>query len=324
MLRLVRDPKVRSLDDGTVLLGGSPLRVFRLSDAGARMVERWWGGEAVAASNDAQRLASRLIDVGMAHPRYDEAPYGPADVTAVVPVRDDEVDVAAFADLGAMVVVDDGSSAPVVASGARVVRRTHSGGPGAARNEGMAQVNTPLVAFVDADTLPREGWLEPLLHHFADERVMAVAPRVVSAAGTSVLARYDERHSPLDMGPDEGVVRALSRVSYVPAAALVARRDIPRFDEGLRFGEDVDLVWRLGGDGWVIRYEPASILEHRPRSTWATWLRQRFGYGTSAAPLATRHPEAVTPLAVSGWSAAAWAATATIHPVVGKVSPKTG
>ena len=189
-------------------------------------------------------------------------------------------------------IVDDGSSEPIAAPpGTRVVRRDVSRGPAAARNAGLAATDAPFVAFLDSDTLPREGWLEPLLAHFGDPRLAAIAPRVRVPAGRSALARYEAARSPLDLGPDPGLVGPGRRVGYVPAAALVVRRGaLPTFDETMRFGEDVDLVWRLAAAGWTVRYEPASVVEHPHRATLAAWLRQRAAYGSSAGPLAARHP----------------------------------
>ena len=75
-------------------------------------------------------------------------------------------------------------------------------------------------------------------------------------------------------------------VPYVPSAALIVRTPV-RFDETLRYGEDVDLIWRLLDRGPPRRLRP----ERRRRSTTsADVLRRRFRYGTSAAPLAARHP----------------------------------
>jgi len=75
----------------------------------------------------------------------------------------------------------------------------------------------------------------------------------------------------------------------------------------LRFGEDVDLVWRLDDAGWRCRYDPSVAVWHEPRSSWRERLRQHAGYGTSAAPLAMRHPRALSPVNVNGWTAATWA-----------------
>jgi hypothetical protein len=93
-------------------------------------------------------------------------------------------------------------------------------------------------------------------------------------------------------------------VSYVPAAALVLRlsavvdvADGPNvFDPALRFGEDVDLVWRLHEAGWRIRYEPGVQVGHDEPDSWSGLLARRFRYGTSAAPLALRHREAMAPI----------------------------
>jgi hypothetical protein len=104
---------------------------------------------------------------------------------------------------------------------------------------------------------------------------------------------------------------------------LVCRTDAVRsvggFDETMRFGEDVDLVWRLDDAGWRIRYEPAVVVEHDPRPNWASWVGQRVGYGSSAGPLATRHPGKLAPVRVSGWSIAAWALVVLGRPVGGAV-----
>ncbi len=161
-------------------------------------------------------------------------------------------------------------------------------------------VTTPVVAFLDADvTTPDPDWIAALLWHFDDPRVALVAPRVLG-----------EPRSPLDLGDQPARVRAGTRVSYVPGAALVVRVDaldaIGGFDEQLRFGEDVDLVWRLDDAGWHCRYDPAVAVWHEPRDSWRARLRQHAGYGTSAAPLALRHPRSLSPLHVNGWTAATW------------------
>lgn len=250
-----------------------------------------------------------------------------------------------------VIVVDDASPEPVVAvDGARIVRRPTNGGPGAARNTGLAEVTTPLVAFVDVDVTPPPGWLDGLLGHFGDDCAVLVAPRVAGgpavsvhpgvdtasrprprsrtrSAGSTVIrpqlrpsvfghgpssvARYERRHSSLDLGDEPARIAAGTRVSYVPAAAVVARtaslRAVGAFDPALRAGEDVDLVWRLVDAGGRARYEPAVVVTHDARPTWRALVAQRISYGASAGPLARRHPGALAPLRVSGWTFGVWA-----------------
>lgn len=295
--------------DGRIVLGGSPYRLFRLTDAGANVAAAIESGADVARSS----LVDRLVDAGAIHPSLTRTssdrtpPFSVDDVTVVTPqlggsLLDDR-----------RITVDDGSEPPIEGA---TVRLDVNRGPAVARNAGRRLVDTLLVAFVDADvdttdTTGRDStWLEPLLGHFADPDVGLVAPRVVG-----------DRGSALDLGSEPARIRRGTRVAYVPAAAIVVRLaafdDVGGFDETLRFGEDVDLVWRLDAAGWRCRYEPAATVRHAPRPTLAAALRQHVGYGSSAAPLALRHPDALAPYRSNGWTFGVWALVAAGHPVVG-------
>jgi mycofactocin system glycosyltransferase len=308
-------PKVRRRDDGA-LLGGSPLRLLRLSARARRLLA---GDRLVVRDATIAELAARLLDAGLASP---DLPPRPADdVTVVIPVRDRPYALArlltalrrdpATAHLP-VVVVDDGSTAPVVPSeGVQTVRHPTARGPAAARNAGLRTATTPFVAFLDSDCVPRPGWLERLRPHLADPRLAVVAPRIVALPGGERfwLSRYEAAVSALDMGPDPAPVRPLSAVSYVPSAAVLARRVAlgDGFDESMRVAEDVDLVWRLTGAGWRVRYEPAALVGHEHPTRTTDWLRRRAFYGTGAALLAQRHGSAVAPVVLAPESALAWA-----------------
>jgi hypothetical protein len=88
------------------------------------------------------------------------------------------------------------------------------------------------------------------------------------------------------------------------------------FDATLRGGEDVDLVWRLVDAGWDVRYVPTSTVEHEGPATLSAFLARRAFYGTTAAPLARRHPGALAPLDASAWSLAVWIGVAARRPVL--------
>lgn len=318
------------LDPGTVLVGpdvlfgGSPPRLLRLSAPGVRALRELRSGP--VCSPDSGRLARRLTDAGLAHPRP-PVPREPPSVTVVIPVRDRSAGLdRCLSALGArypVIVVDDGSlDAAAVARlcdsrGARLLRRPVPGGPAAARNDGLAVVSTPLVAFTDSDCVAGPGWIAALAAHFADPMVGAAAPRVRPAASDGASGRYLQARAPADLGPREARVVPLTRVSYVPTAALLVRCSaIPAgFDPGLRFGEDVDLVWRMIGAGWRVRYDPAEEVRHVEPERFRDALARRFRYGTSAAPLARRHPGLVPPLILQAWPAAAVAALLAGRPV---------
>jgi mycofactocin system glycosyltransferase len=261
-------------------------------------------------------LARRLIDAGIADPRPPR--IGPAySVTVVIPCLDrPELLEACLSSTGAggpVMVVDDGSADPEAVArvcerhGARLVRRSVTGGPAAARNAALDLVDTDLVAFLDSDCIAPAGWIESLLPHFLDPLVGAAAPRIIArverGARRSITGRFAAAASPLDLGDRPASVTPQSRVAYVPTAALIVRREaMPgAFDSTLRFGEDVDLVWRLVERGWRVRYDPTVRVEHAEPSSFDRFLVRRYRYGTSAGPLARRHPGRLVPLVATPW-----------------------
>ncbi len=312
--RVAFDPDTRQLTD-SALFGGSPARVTRLSAAGRGALATLRSGTVDGPVSG--RLARVLVDAGMLHPCPPPV-AGPVDATVVVPVRDRPAlldgCLAGLAGAYPVVVVDDASRDPAAVAavaarhGATLVRRDVNGGPGAARNTGLSQVDSDVVVLLDSDCVPVPGWVERLAAHLADPLVAVVAPRIVPATPVrTAVGRYDAVRGSLDMGGREGTVAPGTRVPYVPTAALVVRRaallDVARdgyvFDPALTCGEDVDLVWRLRAAGWRVRYDPSVHIGHHEPDTWRALLGRRFRYGTSAPQLAVRHPDSIPPLVVS-------------------------
>jgi mycofactocin system glycosyltransferase len=271
-----------------------------------------------------------------------------AAVTVVIPVRDRAAALArclsallATDPPGRVLIVDDGSRDPdaVVAlcarHGCELVRRERPGGPAAARNTALARVGLgpdpasgapALVALLDSDCVPEPGWLALLCGVLAaDARLGAVAPRVrplATAPAGDALARFAAARSPLDLGRWPSLVRPGGRTAYLPAATLLVRREALAeagapgaagagpFDPALRYGEDVDLVWRMIERGWSVRYVPEAIVRHEEPGRLGPWLARRFRYGSAAGPLARRHPALLAPVALHPRSVAVLTAVA--------------
>ncbi|HYA68492.1 MAG TPA: mycofactocin biosynthesis glycosyltransferase MftF [Acidimicrobiales bacterium] len=315
---LIMDPSTATFDGGRVMMGGSPLRLLRLSRRACALTDAWNRGTTVSGRRSEQLLARRLVSSGVFLPRPRSATFAARDVTVVVPVRDRPEQLARLlARLEGLscIVVDDASTDAALTeeitrrAGASFIGLPVNRGPSSARNRGLAAASTPLVAFVDSDCIPSDGWLGPLLGYFDDPLVALVAPRVVPAPAYNTLTRYEGLRSPLDMGAAEGLVRPLSRIPYVPGAAIVIRRAVAGhllFDPEMRGGEDVDLVWRLCAAGWDVRYVPRCTVVHEGPSRLRPWLSRHAFYGTTAGPLASRHPAALAPVSASAWTVAAW------------------
>jgi mycofactocin system glycosyltransferase len=311
--------------------GGSPVRIARLTPAGQAAWRELRPGRVTSVATGA--LARYFTDTGLAHPVPPAGPAAP-EVTVIIPVRDrlDMLDrcLAAVGRDQPVIVVDDASRDPAAVArvtarhGAKLIRRDLNGGPGAARNTGLAVATSELVAFVDSDCEPSPDWIGRLAGHFADPLVAVVAPRITGRADRTTAGRYTEANGALDLGGRPGRVQPKSAVSFVPTAAVLARREallsVARdnvvFDEAMRVGEDVDLIWRLHEAGWRIRYDPAAAVAHHEPASWRELLARRYRYGTSAAALAQRHPGDIVHLALQPWPAVTVAALLARRPLL--------
>jgi len=319
----------RSNAEGDTVVAGSPLKVFRFSLAARSLLEAVENKSEVSSSSAS--TVQRLLDAGAVHPVLDSMTreLQPNDVTVVIPVHNGSIEqlsmlVTKVSSAYKVLIIDDGSSPalPEIA-GTQVIRRDTAGGPAVARNTAIEHITTTITFFLDADTsLVDESWIN-LLAHFSDLSTGVVAPRIASEPGTTLLHRYEASESPLDLGSEPARIRKNSRVSYVPTAALMIRTDLLRehrgFDESLRYGEDVDLVWRLLEADVVCRYEPAVTVHHSPRASLLDAWKQRVSYGSAAAPLDQRHRGAATPLRINRWSAGAWGTLASGYPLIGLI-----
>lgn len=318
--RIEPNPGLRSIDGGRILIGGAPFRILRLRAGGAELIRSWFAGGPIDDRPAHHDLARRLERNGMATIRWPAPkPEGAQEAgvrsAVIIPSHDDQDELdrtmACAVDRWAdeVIVVDDGSERPITAPSPRVTLRRHDRpvGPGMARQRGLDATEADVVVFLDAGVTITPEDASGLLAAFVDPAVVAAAPRVRSEPAGHLVGRYDLHRSPLDLGPAESLVGPGRQVPYVPTACLAVRsaavREVGGFDPGLRYGEDVDLVWRLEAIG-IVRYLPHLSAVHRPRATLAAMVAQRHHYGSSAAALAQRHgADALTPCRVSPWTA---------------------
>ena len=254
-----------------VVIGGSPLRLFRLTAGRRRPFDRIAAGEDVADLDGGRRHASSIASSTPA-PSTPTRPSSPFTAGRRHRRR-------AGLRLGETPLAEIVRCCPGVADGHRRRRRLGPAGrpgrrrPGAApahqrrpgrrpqrrarrrRPRRSSRSSTPTSASSRAGstrcspTSPTSA--SPSSRH-ASPAHRAPAP----------VARYEQGHSPLDLGPEPGRIAPGTRLELragggASSSATEALRSIGGFDRTLRFGEDVDAVWRLVEAGWRCRYEPA-------------------------------------------------------------------
>ncbi|HWD76093.1 MAG TPA: glycosyltransferase [Solirubrobacteraceae bacterium] len=199
-----------------------------------------------------------------------------------------------------LVVVDDASSDDTVVIaerlGAQVIRRTVTGGPYAARNDGWRASVQPYTVFTDVRCVVRPGWLARLRQAAADGGDLIFSD-VVVRGGSRLAERVAERRQHLLTRHYAATPYFLP---YFPTANLAVRREALEEVGGFRImpsGGDADLCWRVqlaGFDSVCAIDEP--LMEWRPRTTIRALLEQWAKYGRSGARLRLAYADRGAPV----------------------------
>ena len=204
---------------------------------------------------------------------------------------------------GETIVVDN---APSTAAARDIVRRYHAVryvtqpivGLSAARNHGIRNVTTSLVAFTDDDAEPHPTWIGELVRGFAEPSTVAVTgltlPGSLDSDAQKVfefqLATFSHGFSPrrYDSSWFETQRRHGAPVWKIGAGVNMAFRSevferIGGFDERLGAGragcsEDSELWYRLLAAGYSIDYIPSVVVSHFHRSDMEGLNRQLANY----------------------------------------------
>lgn len=185
-----------------------------------------------------------------------------------------------------VVLVDNGSTdgtAALLASlggDVQAITNHENRGFAAACNQGARAARGRHLVFLNNDTIPLDGWLEPLLAELdADPRVAAVGSKLLFADGTVQHAGVIfMRELPMPYHPfcradaSHPAVNVRRELSAVTAACVAMRRAafdaVGGFDEGFVNGfEDVDLCLKLRARGDKVVYQPRSTLYHLESQT---------------------------------------------------------
>jgi len=191
-----------------------------------------------------------------------------------------------------VIIADDASNETYewLPSRVRLVRRDAHGGPGGARNTGLAEAVGEFIAFTDDDCLVSSDWLSSLVDAFR---------RYPSASAVGGPLMPDPKHLRLAPARLErrNAIRGYQRMSVDPFRnESVARADVSPawgtnnlawraaslralggFVEGTAVSEDRDLALRAGAAGHFSVFIPVVVCHDREYSWKDLWHRYESG-----------------------------------------------
>jgi mycofactocin system glycosyltransferase len=300
-------------EDGGIVFRPEPLRALRVNAAAFELLQRCGPGLSFEGHSDdsaplesALRLFDRLCQAGLLEWRPADDSFEPS-VSVVVAVYNRACEIGPCVESllslkyprskCEIIVVDDASEDGTgsVASqyDVKLIKLDRNRGQSAARNVGVTEARGEIVAFIDSDCIAEPEWLRELTPYFQDSRTALVGGYVDSYFRDSILDRYEEVKSPLNMGEETLIGMGEESDFYVPACNMLVRKEaflrVGGLNEEMRVGEDVDFCWRLKERGFRLIYVPEGTVRHKHRNRFGAAFKRRFDYGASEPDLYARH-----------------------------------
>jgi GT2 family glycosyltransferase len=205
-----------------------------------------------------------------------------------------------------IIIVEDGSTEScegVVKSwnekyppGARYFRKPNEG-PGPSRNYGAARAQGDYLVFLDSDVIVPEGWFEAVARALPMD--LWGGPDRAAANFTPLQKAIDyAMTSPLTTGGIRGRRRSVGRF-FPRSFNMGVRREVFEAVGGfapMRFGEDIDLSYRIAEAGFEPRLVPGAWVYHKRRTRWRQFFKQVFNSGAARVELSRRHRGTLKPL----------------------------
>jgi GT2 family glycosyltransferase len=194
------------------------------------------------------------------------------------------------ADRFEVIVVDDGSGDDTVRTlrslapsfALRVLEQPH-GGPGAARNRGVAEATGELVLFLDDDVVPEAGLIAAHVAAHGEIDGVVIGPMLPPDGWRRpVWIRWEEnrllrQYRAMSDGRWSCTYRQFytGNASLRPALFLTAGG----FDVSFVRAEDVDLGFRLHQRGVKFAFVPTARAWHYPQRSFESWQKTPYRYG---------------------------------------------
>jgi len=166
--------------------------------------------------------------------------------------------------------------------------KDHHPTPGRGRNAGWKALSTPLIQFMDADTVLHPDWFQRACAVLDDSNTAVCGHRREKYPAKNVYHRFTEMEWHYETGP----------CRYFGGEVLLRRSVLAAtggFDENLVAGEDPELSYRIRQNGWQILRIDAPMSTHDINMTafrqyWKRAYRSGYAYAEIALRF-IRNPE---------------------------------
>ncbi len=183
----------------------------------------------------------------------------------------------------------DGSAEIAARSGATVIRSAERLSAGQARNIGKTRARGEIIAFIDADAVPRADWIERICAAFErSPQAWGVGGSILDGSrGVAGRLEYLSNFSEYTGSKKSG------RVSTIPTINVAYRRDAVR---GIDFipttaGEDTTFNAEIAVRGGILIFDPSIQVTHVPsRRGLRSFFRNQYRCGCAFVYPRMRYP----------------------------------
>ncbi len=199
-----------------------------------------------------------------------------------------------------IIVVDDGSNDDTfkiaklmeTINPIRVISKKKNGGKWGALNKGIKSSKSDIIVCIDADTVLDKNAIQPLVSHFIDSKVGAVAGNIKVGNRKKILTKLQALEYISKLNIQRRSEAFFRKVTVVPGPLGAFRKSIIKevgFYTGDTFAEDADLTLKILKAGYKIKYEPKSIGYTEAPITIFDLAKQRYRWYRGLLQVIIKH-----------------------------------